>query len=429
MYTVPTRLRRARPLLGYFGGAENSGTPTVTLTDVAIRKAVIRDKAYKLSDSQGLHLFIKPTGSKLWRLKYRIDGKEKLLSFGPYPAITLAVARNLALEARQSIRIGLDPSRQKPDNPAPSFETVALDWLARNRDRWSERHCSDVAGSLAKEIFPKLGSFPIDAITVADVLRTLRAVEARDAIETAHRLRQRIGAIYAFAIASGLAIINPGESVKGALAAMPINKPQPAIIDLEQAKAMLKAVLTANAQPVTREAALLLALTAVRPGELRNARWDQFDTTADDPVWIIPAETMKGDKVRKAGDPHIVPLAPQAVACLNRLRPLTGSGPLVFPSQRHAQNPMSENAIGYLLNRAGFHGRQTAHGFRATFSSIMNERFPADRAVIDLMLAHSPTGHSASEGAYNRAKHMERRRELATEWANMLLQELIPNNI
>lgn len=270
-------------------------------------------------------------------------------------------------------------------------------------------------------MFGSIGDRAIDAVGVADVLAVLRKVEQRGAIETAHRVRQRIEAIYGFAISSGLANANPGAAVKAALVQMPPKRHQPALTDLASAKEMLGDALQVAAQPVTRLALKLLALTVVRPGELRKARWAEFDEEAVKPIWTIPAVNMKGDLARKAGDPHVVPLAPEAVECIRQLRALTGAGPLAFPSIRHAHKPMSENAIGYLLNRAGYHGRQTAHGLRSTFSSIMNERHPLDRAIIDLMLAHTPSGQSSSEAAYNRAPHNERRRELACLWAKLLL--------
>ena len=201
---------------------------------------------------------------------------------------------------------------------------------------------------------------------------------------------------------------------------MPPSTPQAAVTSLPELRTLLSEVEASTALPLTKLATLLLALTAVRPGELRRATWSEFAEEAEVPTWTVPAERMKGDIERKAGEPHVVPLSSAAVECVRQVRRLTGTGTLAFPSLLHIHRPMSENAIGFLLNRIGYKGRHTAHGFRSSFSTIMNEHFPQDRAVIDLMLAHTPQGHSGSEHAYNRAKHMQRRRELAEEWAKLL---------
>ena len=393
------------------------------LTDLAVRKAALKAKPYKLSNSKGLYMLVSPNGTKSWRYKFRFGGKEKLLTLGLYPDVKLADARLKHEAARALLRAGQDPSARASARlaDAPSLEEVSRDWYNRKRDQWSRQHAADTIKSLETAVFPSLGSRPIDTVGVADVLAALRKIEKRGTIETAHRVRQRLEAIFAFAIASGLVTSNPGANVKGALTPMPTSRRQPAIVDLDEARVMLTDALAVPAQPVTRLAVLLLALTAVRPGELRYAEWSEIDLDAAEPLWTIPAARMKGDLGRKSGEPHIVPLAPAAVECLTQLRALTGAGKLLFASIRHAHKPMSENAIGYLLNRAGYHGRQTAHGFRATFSTIMNERFPADRAIIDLMLAHTPQGASGSETAYNRALHMPRRRQLAIEWAKLIM--------
>lgn len=386
----------------------------MALTDVAIRKAAPAEKPYKLSDGRGLYLLVTAKGAKSWRFKYRFGGKELLLTFGLYPEVKLAEARERTDDARAALRAGRDPGAKVAS--AEPFETIARDWHGRNRKRWSPHHGDDVLGSLEAEVFPAFGSTPINEVTVADVARALRKVEKRGAVETAHRVRQRIDAVFAYGIAQGVVDRNPGAMAKGGMAAKPKGGKQAALTGLDDARQMLADALAQPAHPVTREALLFLALTAVRPGEMRHAVWSEVDDDAA--LWTIPAARMKGDAGRKAGDPHLVPLAPAAVECLARLRPLTGTGALIFPSLRHSHKPLSENAVGYLLNRAGYHGRQTAHGFRSTFSTIMNERHPADRAIIDLMLAHKPANEI--EAAYNRALHMDRRRELATEWAALL---------
>jgi integrase len=261
-------------------------------------------------------------------------------------------------------------------------------------------------------------------------MKLLRAIEDRGAIETAKRTRQRISAVFVFAIAEGIAEHDPAEKLAGALKPIPRRGRQPAITNLVLLRKMLSDAEDDFARPVTRLALRLLALTAVRPSELRGARWSEFEgLKSKAPLWRVPAARMKGDLHRKEdidGD-HLVPLASQSVAVLDALRPLTGAGPLLFPSARHAHKPMSENAIGYLLNRAGYHGRHVPHGFRAAFSTIMNEWAnvegeASDRAIIDLMLAHVPDGKV--EAAYNRAAYMPRRRWLARVWADKLMANL-----
>jgi integrase len=246
------------------------------------------------------------------------------------------------------------------------------------------------------------------------VLGVLRTIEARPALETARRVRQRMSAVFVYAIALGVGESDPAAIVRGAMAPM-VKGRQPAITDLAEARKVLADVEAIPAHPTTKLANRLLSLTVVRPGELRAARWGEFEGLAGaEPLWRVPAERMKMKRE------HLVPLSRQAVAVIEAVRPLTGRCPLVFPSTRHAHLPMSENAIGYLLNRAGYHSRHVPHGWRATFSSVMNEAHRVDRHVIDLMLAHAP--QDKTEAAYNRAIHMERRRELAQLWADMLLE-------
>lgn len=393
------------------------------LTDATVRAAKPRERAYKLPDSGGLLLFVSPSGGKLWRMRYALKGKEKLLSFGPYPSVSLAEARAQRDEARALLRSGKDPSLEKKlrraaGDTASSFECVARDWYGRNSPNWTERHSQDVITSLVAHVFPTLGQLPVTAITPPMVLGVLRAIEARPALETARRVRQRISAVFVYAIALGIGEADPAAIVKGAMAPMTKGR-QPAITELPLAKLVLADVEAIPAHPTTKLANRLLALTVVRPGEVRAARWTEFEgLDGAEPVWRIPAERMKMKR------DFVVPLSVQAVDVLAALRPLTGRCPLVFPNTRHAHRPMSENAIGYLLNRAGYHGRHVPHGWRATFSTHMNETNRQDRHIIDLMLAHAPK--DKTEAAYNRAPHLPRRRELAQQWADLLLEGAMP---
>ena len=399
------------------------------LTDVQIRKAKPAEKPFKLADGGGLHLYVSIAGGKSWRYRYEIGGKEKLLTIGPYPEIGLAAAREARLAAKALVRAGKDPSAEKrvaaraapatADPAGPTFEEIAREWHDLNKGQWTDTHANDVLRSLERDVFPALGSTAIAALDAPTVLAELRKVETRGSVETARRIRQRMSAVFGYAIASGRATSDPATQVTKAMAPLPKKGRQPAITELEGVQEVLRKTEAEPAHPVTKLALRLLALTAIRPGELRGARWDEFqDLDSDAPSWLIPAERMKM-KVE-----HVVPLSRQAVEAIEALRPLSGRGALVFPMSRNATKPISENAIGYLLNRAGYHSRHVPHGWRAAFSTIMNERFKADRAVIDLMLAHAPK--DKVESAYNRAEHLDRRRDLAQIWADLLMVEQAP---
>lgn len=402
------------------------------LTDAKVRRADPAEKPYKLADGGGLYLFVTPTGAKSWRMKYRIGGKEKRLTFGLYPEVSLSEARAERDEARRRIRGGADPAKDRAmaklqHGGAATFESVARDWHQRESPRWAPVHAGDVLRSFERDVFPQIGDLPITEIDAPLLLRTLRKVEDRGAIETAKRLRQRMSAVFVDAIAQGIGRDDPAATVERALRPLPAKGRQPAVTDPDELRRLLTAVEVSTASPVTKAASTLLALTAVRPGVVLGARWDEFeDLEGDSPQWRVPASRMKLRRDRKADAAfdHLVPLGPAAVQVLAGLRPLTGHLPIVFPNQRKSREPMSENAIGYLYNRVGYHGRHVPHGWRASFSTIMNERAEragraSDRQVIDLMLAHTPKDRV--EGAYNRAAFMPRRREIAEEWAMVLL--------
>ncbi|WP_416463245.1 tyrosine-type recombinase/integrase [Sphingomonas sp. VDB2] len=430
------------------------------LNDAKIKAAKPRDKDYRLTDSGQLYLQVSRAGGKHWRMNYTFGtnakGKpaQKTLAFGSYPSITLVTARGLRDDAKAVLARGLDPAverknekRAQVEAVVNTFETVTRQWHAKQKPRWSKIHAADVIKSLEENIFPKLGDRPIGDIKAPDVLQLLVAIEQRGAIETAHRIRTRCSAVFVFAIASGLCEHDPAGSLGKALAPKPRSKKQPAIVDghdtIDQRISAIRQVLidaeAERCRAITKFALRLLALTATRPGEIRFAAWSEFlgidwdRGTAKEPLWRIPAARMKGDEDRKAeaeGD-HLVPLSAQAVELLLELRPLSGDLDLLFPGERHLHRPISENTLRALLIRAGYYQRHVPHGFRAAFSTIMNERAkllknPDDRAVIDLMLAHVPQGTSGSEGSYNRASYMPRRRELAQEWADILVGDMWP---
>lgn len=408
------------------------------LSDIKVKAAKPRSKPYKMSDGGSLLLLVTPSGGKLWRWNYVYDGKQKSMAFGAWPMVSLADARGKRDEAAAILSEKRDPAIVKRlkieailEASRRTFERVAREWHANAKSQWAVVHAADVIRSLERDVFPTIGDLPIADLSPPLILGVLREIEARGSIETAKRIRQRISAIFVFGIAQGIVERDPAEKLGAVL--KPLRKGrQPAIVELEPLKAMIKTAEEDYARPITRLGLRLLALTAVRPSELRGAHWAEFeDLDGKLPLWRIPSARMKGDLDRKeeVGGDHLVPLPPQAVAVLRAIWPLTGEGDLVFPSNRHPHRPMSENAIGYLLNRAGYHGHHVPHGFRAAFSTIMNEWAERngkelDRAIIDLMLAHVPKQMSNSEGAYNRAAYMPRRRELATIWADMLSEGL-----
>ena len=418
------------------------------LSDAQVRAAKGRDKAYKLSDGEQLYLYVTPVGGRHWRMNYQFgraaSGRlvQKTLTIGSYPAIGLKDAREARDRAKAVLARGREPTHADLFEAARSeearqrtFEKVAAEWLESQRPRWSAVHADDVVISLQNEAYPAIGGLPLGDIDAPTVLRVLMDVVNRGAIETAHRLRQRISSIFVYAIAMGYATVDPAGGLGQILPPKPKTKSQPAVTDIHKLRQLLVDCEAERCRAPTKLALRLIALTAVRPGELHGARWSEFENLdGAEPLWRIPAARMKGDKGRKAeadGD-HLVPLAPQSVAILKALMPLTGHLPLVFPSDRHSHRPMSENTLRALLIRAGYYQRHVPHGFRSAFSTIMNEHAhangrPGDRAVIDLMLAHVP--QNKVERAYNRAAYMPRRRELACEWADMLTKDMWPPEI
>ena len=378
----------------------------MALTDPKVKNAKPAAKGYRLADIDGLHLFVSPAGTKSWRWRVQEKGKERLLTLGQYPAMGISEARR----ARETAAGGNTPKL------TPTFEAVARQWHELNKPRWKPHHAADVLASLQTEVFPAFGSVPVNGVTGAMVLGALRLMEARGAVETARRVKQRCSAVFGFAASHEWTAADPTLGIKAALAPLPAKGRRPALLTLEEARGLIAAMDGATGQPVTKVALRLLALTAARPGEIAGMRWDELQ--GDE--WHLPPERTKitVDRARLA-EAHVVPLVPQAIACLDAIRPLTSASVFVFPSHVSMRKPMSENALGEMLIRLGYQGRHVPHGWRATFSSVMNERYPADRQVIDLMLAHTPKDRV--EGVYNRARHSGRRRELAGLWADMLL--------
>jgi integrase len=382
------------------------------LTDVAIRKSKPADKPRKLFDGGGLFLLISPNGSRWWRFKYRFNRKEKQLSLGVYPDVSLKQARERRDEARRLVADGRDPSaerRAEKEAKEQTLEAVAREWI-----RLQENKLADVTVSKSKWvfesfIFPTLGSIPIADLKARDLLQALRKVEERGTNETAHRCRQKVGQVLRYAVATGRAERDITQDLRGALAPV-VTKNHAAITEPARIGELLRAIDGYSGQPITLFAMKLAPLVFVRPGELRAAEWSEFDLVAAE--WRIPADRMK---MRES---HIVPLATQAVALLRELHNFTGNGRYVFPSLRTYARPMSENAITAALRRMGYSSDEmTWHGFRALASTSLNEQnWPPD--LIELQLAHAE--RNKVRAAYNRAKRLPERRKMMQAWADYL---------
>ncbi|MDA8163665.1 MAG: integrase arm-type DNA-binding domain-containing protein [Desulfobacteraceae bacterium] len=385
--------------------------PTDKLTDPRVRQAKPGKKAYKLFDGGGLYLQVSPQGSKLWRLKYRFGGKEKLLSIGSYDkGISLKRAREERDKARELLAEGIDPAAAKQqakhaerERVENSFRALALEWAETYGARWTESHRHQVMASLEADAFPSLGELPVKEITPPMVLEVIRAVEGRGALDVASRVLQRTNAVFRYAIHTGRATYNPAADMQGVLKTRKVE--HRAAISRAELPELLQRLDAYPGDPITKLALKLIMLTFVRSGELRGARWEEFDLEQQE--WRIPAERMK------MRAPHIVPLSAQALAVLEELKAFTGRFPLLFPSQRDFGKPVSENTMLYALYRLGYHKRATVHGFRALASTILNETgFRPD--VIERQLAH--VERNKVRAAYHRSEYLEERRKMMGWW-------------
>lgn len=404
------------------------------LTNAAVKAARPRAAAYKIFDERGLHLLVAPNGRRSFRMKFRIEGREQLLTFGTWPEISLLDARARCEAARDQLGRGEDPravaNSQSSNVQICMFEGIGRRWHAHMRPRWTAVHAGDVLASLERDVFPAIGAMPIGAITTPVVLAALRMIEARGSLETAKRVRQRMSAVFAFAIAEGLAEQDPAAIVGRALMPPPPARHLPALIEIEEARDLLAAAELVDVAPVVKRASRFLALTAVRLAAVRGARWEEIeDLDGPAPVWRVPAARMKLAAAKKldATNDHVVPLSRQAVQLLRAAHHLAGAGKLIFADSD--DRPIGEAAIGDLYKRAGFAGRHVPHGWRATFSTILNEARPGDRGQIDRALGHAGGKRDKDEeginrkveGAYNRSKLLVRRRELFQAWADLLV--------
>lgn len=386
----------------------------MALTDLVIRNTKLTDKQTKLSDSGGLYLLIKPNGKKYWRLKYRINGKEKLLALGSYPIVTLSDAREKALQAKKLLANNIDPSEKKKEKKLEqqvaatnSFESVAREWHEHQQARWVGRHAKYVLGRLEADVFPIFGFKAINEIKAPELLFVLREIEKRGALDIAKRALQTCGQIFRYAIATGKADHDISSDLKGALKAR--RQENYTSLPAKELPEFLKKLETYDGDLQTKLGLKLLLLTFVRTGELRGARWSEIDL--DKQEWRIPAERMK------MRDPHIVPLSRQAMVILNELKPISGHKEYVFPNRNKPTLFMSENTMLYAIYRLGYHSRATVHGFRATASTILNEHgFNSD--YIERQLAHCE--RNGVRAAYNHAQYLPERRRMMQWWADYL---------
>ncbi len=386
------------------------------LTDPKCKNAKPKDKAYKLTDEKSLYLEVMPNGAKYWRMKYRFGGKEKRLAFGVYPETGLKEARAKRDEARKLLADGADPGETRKAMKAAqiadaeTFEVVAREWFAKNAASWAENHSNRVIRRLERDIFPWLGNIPIRSIDAPKLLGALRRIEERGAVETAHRALQNCGQIFRYAIATGRAERDITADLKGAL--QPVKGGHfAAVTDPKQVAELLRAIDTYQGTFTVQCALKLAPLFFVRPGELRQAEWKDFDLDAAE--WRYT--------VTKTDTAHIVPLATQAMTILQELHAATGHGRYVFPSARtpNGSRPMSDVALLAALRRMGFEKDETSvHGFRALARTILDEVLGFRPDFIEHQLAHAvrdPNGR-----AYNRTAHLSERKKMMQAWADYL---------
>lgn len=389
----------------------------MALSDLAIRTAKPAEKPRKLADEKGMYLLIQASGTKLWRMDYRFDKKRKTLALGTYPDTGLALAREKRDAARKLLAQDIDPGAQRKQDKHErkvsqenTFEAVARDWMKTKGKEWTDGYAAKTRACLERHAFPSIGCKPIKEISAPELLTMLRAIEKRGTVDMAHRIQQHCGAVFRYAIATGLLSADPTPSLRGALSTVKAEH-YAALTDPKDFADLLRSIDEYHGEVTTKVAMQMLACTFQRTKEVRFAEWSQIDFTAA--LWRIPAEVMK---MREA---HLVPLSTQMVAHLTELHALTGSDRLLFPSTTNRDRPISENTVTYGLARMGFKGRMTGHGFRSVASTILNEQgYRHD--VIERQLAHAE--RNQVRAAYNRAEYLPERKAMMQEWSDYLDQ-------
>ncbi len=399
---------------------------THKLTATQISKAKPKVKPSKLSDGHGLFLYVAPTGGKLWRWSYRFNGAMKLMSFGPYPEITLERARELHMSARRTLLTGIDPMVQKKEEKLQkraeqeptlqaavnTFREVEAKWHEKWRAGKTKRHAEQVQNRIDTDILSKLGDRPIADIEPMEIVEVAKAIEERGCGDLAHRSIGTMGQIFRFAVANGFAKRNPVSDVKPRDILKEVAEHNFARIDQKELPDLMRGIEFYYGTAITRFALKLIAYTFVRTSELIEAPWSEFDL--DNARWVIPAERMK------VPTPHIVPLAHQAVECLRTLHGFSSDTPWLFPGERDRRQTMSNNTILKALERLGFKGEMTGHGFRGLASTILHEQ-GYKHEHIELQLAHMK--RDKVDAAYNYAKYMPARTKMMQEWADFLDQQ------
>jgi len=388
------------------------------LSDAKVKAAKVPEgkKQVKLADGGGMYLLVSPSG-KYWRMDYRFGEKRRTLSLGVYPTVTLKAARNKREDARKLLDQNIDPSQTKKkerrktvaDAQAATFEGVARELIAKNKEKWSSNYSTSTQSRLERHVFPWIGSMKVADIEAPDVLALLQKVEKHGKIETAHRLKMLCGQVFRYAVATGRIKSDPIRDLKGALAPI-VNIHRATITEPKKIGELLRAIEGFEGTLVVQCALRMTPYVFTRPGELRHAEWLEVDLEAAE--WRIPAEKMKMNAA------HIVPLSDQVIAILKELQPLTGGGKYVFPSIRNIHRPMSENTINASLRRIGYDKTEIcAHGFRAMASTLLHEQgWKSD--IIERQLAHKEG--NAIKGAYNHARHLPDRKQMMQQWADYL---------
>ena len=386
------------------------------LSEITVRTIKPQEKELKLFDGGGLFLLVTRSGGKLWHFKYRFDGKEKKLSLGAYPEISLLDARQKRDEARRQLANGIDPcavrkaQKQTKIESTETFEVISREWYARFISSWTTGHAETIKNRLERDVFPWIGKRPIAEIKAPEVLKVLQRVESRGTLETAHRIRTICGQVFRYAVATGRAERDPATDLRGALP-QPQEKHRAAITEPRKAGELLRAIDGYQGSFVVKCALRFLPLVFTRPGELRHAEWSEIDF--ENAEWNIPAGKMK------MREPHLVPLSKQAIEILMELKELTGASRYCFPSGRSFDRPMSDNALVAALRRMGFEkSEMTAHGFRAMARTILDEVLQVRSDFIEHQLAHAvrdPNGR-----AYNRTAHLAERKKMMQTWADYL---------
>lgn len=382
------------------------------LTDTTLRNAKPGEKQIKLFDGHGLFLLIAPSGTKAWRLKYSFHGKEKLISLGLYPTVSLKEARERAATARKDIENGIDPSEKRKLKKSAcqnTFEGVALEWHEQNKHKWSEVYAKTIMHRMKRNLFPQIGSKPVHLVSAPELLALLRKIEARGAKDIPHIVRSICSSVFRYAIATGRAERDPAADLNGALAPR-VRRNLPSQTTPEAVGHLMIAIDNYPGTFVVRSALQLMALTFCRTGELRNAEWREIDL--EDGLWRIPAERMKMSR------DHLIPLSRQSVAILRKLQAYSGKDVYVFPNYKTEKRSMSKSALLGAIRRLGFENDEMCpHGFRSMASTMLNE-LGYNGDWIERQLAHVP--RNIIRGIYNRAEYLPERRKMMQAWADYL---------